>query len=167
MISNPSDMTDQQLQEILERSHGATGDKLLVLTEQAYRGKKRIEKLETELAEAQERLDSLDSFDGCVLFAEALLDGHYPKDTIVCSTNPEADIGAQVTGNLRELIERMKTGSWRERAEEAEAENKRLREGLRRSIISGMDEQGFLHKPDTDDLETVAYHNAKIKGLLD
>lgn len=60
-MTNPfADLSDKELQEILERSHGSQGQKVLIQEEQKARLAERITELEALNAKQSERISELD-----------------------------------------------------------------------------------------------------------
>ena len=107
-ILNPIMTADQIGATLL----GGTGGTTAVWRQTLDRVCASHEALRAKLAEAekerddlQRRLDSLDSFAGVCALLQAILDEHYPPNTIVCSDNDKADLGAQLTAAARAVVE--------------------------------------------------------------
>jgi len=58
-----------------------------------------------ERDEALSKLDALDTFDGVCALLQSILDRAYPPNTIVCSSDRRADVGAQLTAAARRILE--------------------------------------------------------------
>lgn len=55
--------------------------------------------------DAEAKVKALDSFGGVCALLQSLLDDHYPPNTVVCSDDENADIGAQLTAAARKVLE--------------------------------------------------------------
>lgn len=89
-MENPANLSDEELQEILERSHGSQGQKVLIQEEQKARLAERITELEALRDEQSERIAELEEEIGKEL--EELADWWRDLYTSACQCTETAEV---------------------------------------------------------------------------